>query len=60
MPTPPNDKRRTYKILNYPPGEGLNPSGTSAALALEQAALAGAKAAQQSKASTKEKEDKTS
>jgi hypothetical protein len=56
------DKDRVRKVLNYPPGGGLDPGTSSQQLSLQKAAEAGAqaaqaKAAQQNQKSSEKKEE---
>ena len=56
------ERQKVPKILNYPPGEGLNPGGLSSQRAMEAAMQKGANVLAQKTqaASTKTEEDKTS
>ena len=52
---PLQQKDRVRKILNYPPGQGYAPTGTSTQQSLQQASNVGAQAVQQIKESPKAK-----
>ena len=57
------ERQKVPKILNYPPGEGLNPGGLASQQAMEAAMRTGAQVlAQQNQAAAnkKKEEDKTS
>jgi hypothetical protein len=62
------ERHKVPKILNYPPGEGLNPGGVSMQAQMETAMKTGAQAlatqqaqaAQAAKAATKKEDNKTS